>query len=124
MPVIACSAEAVSRAGSFASVGDKYPNADRKDGRGHEELRERNDGDVSGKADGGGAVKVVRHRKSQSHLHHRRDQQQFERAQADDGRAAHQLQRPLFSRENARAVLQSTAGPNETVRPAERSDGP
>ena len=73
--------ERVSRAGSFASKGEIYPKRDGKDRRGHEKLSEGNDGDVGGKADGGGAMKVICHGKGEAHLHYGRDQQQLERGE-------------------------------------------
>jgi hypothetical protein len=96
-----------------------YPKATVSDGGGHEELSERDDGHVRGQADGGGAMKVIRHGQGEPHLHDRRYQQQFEGAQAND-RVMPRTRRndQGFPIKRARRP-QSGADRGGTVRPAE-----
>ena len=111
--------EGGEQGGKFREDGGNVSQRDGEDGCGHEELCERNDGHVGGKADGGGAVKVIRHGEGESHLHYGRDQQQLEGAQAENCRAAHQAQRPRPA-EKTREAFRNQAQVHAELRDARR----
>ncbi len=96
--------ESGEQGGKFREQGGDIPHGNRQDGRGHEELREGNDRDIGGQADGGGAVKIICHGQGQAHLHDGRDQQKCEGAQANHGHAAHHTQRPWSAEETRQAA--------------------
>ena len=89
--------------GNFGQPGRDGSQGECGDGGGHHQLHQGHDDDVRGQSDGGGAMEVVRHGESESHLHDGGDEEQFPCGEGQsDSRADHAV-RPLLSHEEGDA---------------------
>jgi len=102
VPVMPSTQTWLGAQGLLASQGEIYPKLGRRRRRASSTAPGYDD-DVRGQSDGGGAMEVVRHGKSESHLHDGGNEEQFPCGEGESDCGAHKPARPLLSDEKGDA---------------------